>query len=83
MSVIVVFLRPLGLRLFDIPNDYSKGLAEIFKAEWEKKSGAGTVVAFESHGTKDQDFSAQLTKIIAAKPDFIFVPKSDRSHVVL
>ncbi|MDQ7834860.1 MAG: ABC transporter substrate-binding protein [Humidesulfovibrio sp.] len=60
--------------LFDIANDYSKGLAEIFKAEWEKKSGAGTVVAFESHGTKDQDFSAQLTKIVAANPDFIFVP---------
>ncbi|WP_414652907.1 ABC transporter substrate-binding protein [Humidesulfovibrio sp.] len=60
--------------IFDIANDYSKGLAEIFKAEWEKKSGAGSVVGFESHGTKDQDFSAQLTKIIAAKPDFIFVP---------
>lgn len=60
--------------IFDIANDYSKGLAEIFKAEWEKKMGAGTVVGFESHGTKDQDFSAQLTKIIAAKPDFIFVP---------
>ena len=60
--------------IFDIANDYSKGLAEIFKASWEKKSGAGTVVGFESHGTKDQDFSAQLTKIIAAKPDFIFVP---------
>ncbi|MBI5518497.1 MAG: ABC transporter substrate-binding protein [Desulfovibrio sp.] len=60
--------------IFDIANDYSKGLAEIFKAEWEKKMGAGTVVGFESHGTKDQDFSAQLTKIIAAKPDFIFIP---------
>jgi len=60
--------------IFDIANDYSKGLAEIFKAEWEKKSGAGTVVGFESHGTKDQDFSAKLTKIIAAKPDFIFIP---------
>ncbi len=60
--------------IFDIANDYSKGLAEIFKVEWEKKAGAGSVVAFESHGTKDQDFSAQLTKIIAAKPDFIFVP---------
>ncbi|MHC1752275.1 ABC transporter substrate-binding protein [Humidesulfovibrio sp.] len=60
--------------IFDIANDYSKGLAEIFKAEWEKKNGAGTVVGFESHGTKDQDFSAQLTKIIAAKPDFIFIP---------
>jgi len=60
--------------IFDIANDYSKGLAEIFKAEWEKKMGAGSVVGFESHGTKDQDFSAQLTKIVAAKPDFIFVP---------
>ncbi|SMF05127.1 ABC transporter substrate-binding protein [Desulfovibrio gilichinskyi] len=60
--------------LFDISNDYSKGLAEIFKDVWEKKNGAGTVVAFESHGTKDQDFSAQLTKIINSKPDFIFVP---------
>jgi branched-chain amino acid transport system substrate-binding protein len=60
--------------IFDIANDYSKGLAEIFKVEWEKKMGAGSVVGFESHGTKDQDFSAQLTKIIAGKPDFIFVP---------
>ena len=59
--------------LFDISNDYSKGLAEIFKSSWEAKK-LGPVVAFESHGTKDQDFSAQLTKIIAAKPDFIFVP---------
>jgi len=59
--------------IFDISNDYAKGLAEIFKASWEKK-GLGAVVAFESHGTKDQDFSAQLTKIIAANPDFIFVP---------
>jgi branched-chain amino acid transport system substrate-binding protein len=59
--------------LFDVENDYSKGLAEIFKSAWEGKK-LGPVVAFESHGTKDQDFSAQLTKIIAAKPDFIFVP---------
>lgn len=60
--------------LYDLSNDYSKGLAEIFKDVFEKKMGADTVVAFESHGTKDQDFSAQLTKIISAKPDFIFVP---------
>ncbi|NLC71240.1 MAG: ABC transporter substrate-binding protein [Desulfuromonadaceae bacterium] len=62
--------------IFDISNDYAKGLAEIFRSEWEKKMGAGSVVAFESHGTKDQDFSAQLTKIIAAKPDFIFIPNN-------
>lgn len=60
--------------LYDLENDYSKGLAEIFRSEFEKKMGKGTIKAFESHGTKDQDFSAQLTKIIASKPDFIFVP---------
>lgn len=62
--------------VFDISNDYSKGLADIFKAKWEEKHGKSSVVGFESHGTKDQDFSAQLTKIIAAKPDFIFLPEN-------
>ncbi len=42
--------------LYDLSNDYSKGLAEIFKQVFEDKMGAGTVTAFESHGTKDQDF---------------------------
>lgn len=62
--------------LFALANDYSKGLAEIFKADFEKKNGTGSVVAYESYGDKDQDFSAQLTKIIAAKPDFIFLPNN-------
>ncbi len=62
--------------LYSLANDYSKGLAEIFKADFEKKNGKGSVVAFESYGDKDQDFSAQLTKIIAAKPDFIFLPNN-------
>ncbi|MBW1645120.1 MAG: ABC transporter substrate-binding protein [Deltaproteobacteria bacterium] len=62
--------------LYALANDYSKGLAEIFKNDWEKKNGKGSVVAFESYGDKDQDFSAQLTTIIAAKPDFIFLPNN-------
>jgi branched-chain amino acid transport system substrate-binding protein len=62
--------------LFEISNDYSKGLADYFRQTWEKLNGAGSVVAFESHGPKDQDFSAQLTKINAAKPDFIFLPQN-------
>jgi branched-chain amino acid transport system substrate-binding protein len=60
--------------LFDMTNDYSKGLADIFKKVWNEKNGEGSVVAFESHSDKDQDFSAQLTTILRAKPDFIFVP---------
>ncbi|WP_459924876.1 ABC transporter substrate-binding protein [Desulfatiferula olefinivorans] len=62
--------------LYALANDYSKGLAEIFKDDFEKKNGAGSVVAFESYGDKDQDFSAQLTKILDAKPDFIFLPNN-------
>ena len=62
--------------LYALANDYSKGLAEIFKADFEKKNGADSVVAFESYGDRDQDFSAQLTTIIAAKPDFIFLPNN-------
>ena len=62
--------------LFEISNDYSKGLADNFRAVWEKMNGKGSVSAFESHGPKDQDFSAQLTKIIASKPDFIFLPEN-------
>ena len=61
--------------LFDVENDYSVGLAEVFKSSWESK-GLGSVVAYESNGTKDQDYSAQLTTIIAAKPDFIFIPEN-------
>ncbi|MDR2574699.1 MAG: ABC transporter substrate-binding protein [Desulfovibrio sp.] len=62
--------------LFEISNDYSKGLADNFKDAWEERHGKGAVVSFESHGPKDQDFSAQLTKMIAARPDFIFLPQN-------
>jgi branched-chain amino acid transport system substrate-binding protein len=62
--------------LYAQANDYSKGLAEIFKDDFQKKNGADSVVAFESYGDKDQDFSAQLTKILEAKPDFIFLPNN-------
>jgi branched-chain amino acid transport system substrate-binding protein len=62
--------------LFEISNDYSKGLADFFKQTWEQLNGPDSVVAFESHGPRDQDFSAQLTKITAAQPDFIFLPEN-------
>ncbi len=62
--------------LFALDNDYSKGLAEIFRDEFQKKNGPGSIKAFESYASKDQDFSAQLTKIIAAKPDVIFLPNN-------
>lgn len=58
--------------LFDVGNDYSKGLAEVFKASFEK--GKGTVVAFESYQKDDVDFSALATKVAVKKPEVIFLP---------
>ena len=61
--------------LYDVASDYPKGLAEVFKAAWEEKHGAGSVVAFESFTTKDTDFSSQLTKIIRSGAQVLFTPQ--------
>jgi branched-chain amino acid transport system substrate-binding protein len=57
--------------LFDVGNDYSKGLAESFKANFG--NFGGEVVAYESYSKDDQDFKALLTNIKGAKPDVLFV----------
>jgi branched-chain amino acid transport system substrate-binding protein len=58
--------------LYDVGNDYSKGLAEVFRSTFEK--GKGTIVAYESYQKDDVDFSALSTKIGVKKPDVIFLP---------
>lgn len=61
--------------LFDIASDYPTGLAEAFRSAWEELHGAGSVVAYESFTSGDQDFSAQLTNIGAAGCDIFFTPQ--------
>ncbi len=58
--------------LYDVGNDYSKGLAEFFKVTFEK--GGGTVAAYESYQKDDVDFSALITKMALKKPDVIYIP---------
>ncbi len=58
--------------LYDAGNDYSKGIAEVFRDTFAKMGG--TVAAYESYGKDDVDFSALLTKIKAAGPDVLFLP---------
>ena len=58
--------------LFDSGNDYAKGLSEFFKAKFEALGGQ--VVAFEGHASGTTDFKAQLTKIVAQKPDVLYSP---------
>jgi len=57
--------------IFDLGNDYTKGLSENFKKAFEGLGGK--VVAFEGHATGAVDFKAQLTKILAGKPDVLYV----------
>jgi branched-chain amino acid transport system substrate-binding protein len=58
--------------LFDVSNDYSKGLAEFFKSTFTR--GGGNVVAYESYQKDDVDFSALVTKVAVKKPDVIYIP---------
>ncbi len=56
--------------MFDNTNDYSVGLKDSFATEFKKLGG--TVVE-ESYAKGDKDFSAQLTKLKASKPDVLFI----------
>ncbi|OXT06988.1 ethanolamine utilization protein EutJ [Thermoanaerobacterium thermosaccharolyticum] len=56
----------------DDKSDYSKGLAQSFKEQFEKLGGK--VIDTEAYVAGDQDFKAALTKIKGLNPDVIFVP---------
>ena len=56
----------------DTANDYSVGLADVFRKEFTAMGGR--IVTDQSYIEKDADFKAQLTKIKSANPDVIFVP---------
>lgn len=58
--------------LYDQGNDYTKGLAEVFKTNFE--AGGGTVVAYEAYAKEDTDFSALLTGIAAKNPELLYLP---------
>ncbi len=58
--------------MFDVGNDYSRGLADYFRRFLEQ--AGGKVVAFESYQKDDVDFSALLTKVKQQKPDVLFLP---------
>lgn len=57
--------------LYDVANDYSKGLYDNFRAVMEAK---GLTVSAESYAAGDKDFNAQITKLRAARPDVLFIP---------
>lgn len=58
--------------LYDVSQDYSKGLADYFKQTFTKLGGK--IVQDSSFTSGDPDFKAQLTSIRANEPDVVFVP---------
>ncbi len=58
--------------LYDVGNDYVKGLAEYYKASFEEMGGE--VPIFEAYTKEDTDFSALLTKVADADVDVLFLP---------
>jgi branched-chain amino acid transport system substrate-binding protein len=66
--------------LYNTEDDYSKGLSEIFRDVWAQNGGQ--VVAYESFGEKDQDFSTQLTRIVSSGAEILYLPDY-YNHVAL
>lgn len=58
--------------LYDVGNDYSKGLAEYFKNTFTQ--GGGTVVLYKSYAKDDVDFSSLLTDVKQVNPEVLFLP---------
>jgi len=58
--------------LYNSGSDYSKGIADSFKAKFE--GAGGKVGEFLTYNDKDTDFKAQLTKIKTLNPDIIVLP---------
>jgi branched-chain amino acid transport system substrate-binding protein len=60
--------------LYNVEDDYSYGLAGLFRDNWQRQFGAGSIVAYESCGENDRDFSAQLTKIVSSGAEILYLP---------
>ncbi len=58
--------------LYDVGNDYVKGLAEFFRDEFTKRGGE--IIMYDSYAKDDVDFSALLTKVKQHHPDVLFIP---------
>ena len=58
-----------------LPATIPKGWPNFSRKPLKKFTAKGRWWPFETFTTKDRDFSAQLTKIIASKADVLFTPQ--------
>jgi len=60
--------------LYNVEDDYSYNLAQLFKSNWEAAHGAGSIRAFESCNENDRNFSLQLNRIINSDAELLYLP---------
>ncbi len=58
--------------LYDVANPYSQGVANVFQQSFLE--AGGQIVASEVYISGNQDFSAQLQRILQQQPDILFLP---------
>ncbi len=59
--------------LFDVAGDYNRTLADEFRKVFQ--ASGGSVTAFETYTSdRNTDFTAQLRRIAAGRPDVLFLP---------
>jgi len=58
--------------ILDTANDYSVGVANLFRNAFE--DAAGTSVSDVRYKGGDQEFTAQLTEVKSVQPDILFIP---------
>lgn len=58
--------------MVDVAADYSVGLANFFKRTFAELGGE--IVSEMRYQTGDQEFTAQLTELIARRPEVVFIP---------
>lgn len=76
MAAVEFAFSDLGKRkaaiLYDVSSDYSKGLYQVFKGEFQKRGG--TIVAEEGFTGTEPDFRPHLTKIKETGADILYLP---------
>lgn len=58
--------------LYNAEDEYSKGLAESFKHNFEKYGGK--ILAYEKYSTKEESFDKQLSTVKKFNTDVLFIP---------
>jgi len=58
--------------LYNVANDYAKGLTDVFVEEFKKMGGE--IVGVKTFNEGDQDFNAQLTQLKSLDADVLFLP---------